>query len=556
MLLTRISAFFTAIIIFLGSIPVKFFPKVTQAPSADELLAMEDIIDKYEIADEIYAVNIGGKSADERNMLMCLQGLVAKTKPQIYLFSGGIYKTYLDEIEASGKKIIYNDENGTPWAAKTLIEKFSSYISDGGYVLYSDSEFAEGLNAATNFAIAKGWLPAAESMKETVEECGLVLKKDLTEEKYDYAFQRKYFNELRDSFNKKAVVHIKAEQIALRDLAIQQGYYCFYTGVDEAGKKYFREILKSFGANTAVFGWVEQEKHCVAEASKMGCWVNPADWCTNNSILSSFGKDNIQPMSNEGKAYSDESKHYICLLFSDGDNCQWIQNGYSEFFETRRKYPDSNISWTFSPMVREFCPLMFEKVRKASDENNYPICGPSGAGYVLPSTYDPKALDGFSKLTASQMLKSGQRIYNCIDDYTVFGDARTQYALSWFSRFDNIDGGLLYLDPGKYLAGGGKVWFCDDKPFVSTRLSLWADEGYDGATDEWIKEKADTVNNYPVDIHSINGYSLVCIHAWTMKPDSIAKFIGMLDDHVVLLSAADFIATVGKNIPHKNAKPQ
>ena len=554
----KITSFFTSLLIFFGSVFAAFLPQAPAPASEAELLGMQDCIKKTVLSDVVYAVDISGFSSDERYSAIALQGIVAKTSPCIYLLWGGAYSTYLNEIEKSGKRVIRTDENGNRWTYRSLVEQFSDYIGDGGYTLYENGELAEGLNVATNFATAYGWLPVPVSCKEAAQSCGLVMKKDLTSEEYGYAFQRRYFNELKDHFRKGTVVHVNSEMMGLRDLAIEQGFFCFYTRNDSleiSGNAFMREVLCWSGKNTAVYGWCEYEKKTVELISKAGGHLIAADYSYDCSYLSQLETD-VRFESAAAEARTDESKHYATLVFSDGDNCQWIQNGYGEYFTLTGTYPDAKVSWTFSPLLKNLCPSAYEKVSAAANGNTSFVCGPSGAGYCNPSRFDAKSLDLFSTETASAMLKNGMRVVTILDDYSPIKEGKMARSFDYFSRFDNVDGGILFLDPGRYESGKGKVWFSNGKPFASVRLSLWSESGYEGATDEWIKQQADTVNAYPVDIHSVDGYSVICIHAWSMKPEAVEKFIGMLDEHVEILSADDFIKTMKENVPHKTAMPE
>ena len=547
---TKITAFFTAFVIFLGIFSLIAEPKIPEAASEKELLSVESVIRKKPLGNEVFAFNIGGFSYEERLTAISLQGIVAKTNPCIYILQSGPDREYLAEIEKSGKTVHYET-----MSLSAMIEKFSSYIGDSGYVLYRKSEFAEGLNAATNYASAYGWLPVHENLKSVAENCGLTLKLDISADTYDFDFQQKHWEAVRDRLKKGLVIHEKYEMFGLRDLAIQQSAYCFYTDSTANGNKYLEKILKWSGKNTSVQGWTEMEKNFVAIISKLGCYITPADFCANNSYLSSFEAEIPEPDYDAPKAYNDPTKHYVTLVFSDGDNCQWIQNGFGEYHQTVNDYPDMNITWTLSPFLSEFSSPALKRTLAKANNNQYFIAGPSGIGYCNPACYDADSLDLMSTRTAAAMLKSNQRILTILDDYTLLKDAKFAHRLGYFSRFDNIDGGILFLDPGKYQSGNGKVWFSGDKPFASVRLSLWADTGYDGATDEWIKEQADIINNFPVDINSVNGYSVICIHAWSMKPYAIQKFIDALDEHIVILQADDFLKTMQENIPHKNAAP-
>ncbi len=549
-MLSKITALFTAFVIFIGSVSLLSEPKITKAKTEKELLSVESVIKKMPLSDEVFAFDIGSYSYEERMAAVALQGIVAKKSPCIYIIQCSADKDYLAEIELSGKTVHYEK---LPLA--DMIKKFLPYIGDMGYVLYRESEFGEGLNVATNYASAYSWLPMHKSLKVVAEKCGLTLKLDISQDKYDLEFQQKHFEVLKDNLTKGILVHEKYEMSGLRDLAIEQGIYCFYTDSSSSGNDYLRKIIKWSGKNSAILGWVQYEKDFVRNISKLGCYITPADFCSNNSYLACFEADIPQVNKTEATAYKDESKHYITLVFSDGDNCQWIQNGYSEYHKMVSEYPDVKMTWTLSPFLQEISPLALKRTYSKANDNQLFIAGPSGIAYCNPSVYDAKALDLLTTRTASAMFKSGQKIVTILDDYSPIKDRKLAYRLGWYSRFDNIDGGILFLDPQKYQSGKGKVFFSDDKPFASVRLSLWADGGYDGATDEWIKTQADIINNYPADINSVNGYSVICIHAWSITPEAIVKFINNLDDHIEILNAADFLKTMQENIPHKDAAP-
>ncbi|MCQ2476567.1 MAG: hypothetical protein MJ125_01860 [Clostridia bacterium] len=553
-LLTKITAFFTAAVLFFTGIITSFYPRI---PDAEPLSELEDyrITKKLDLGEDIYVVNPGGHSEEEIRCLISLQGLVAKKNPCIYIAFNSVHRSYLNELEQMGKNLIRQDGEGKDWNLYSLIEKFMPCITDRGCVVWEKSEFAYSLNVAVNFATVYGWLPVTREVLDKLGEGVLTVKKDLTTETNDLNLQKKYFDELKDKFNPGAVIHVKYTQPGVRDLAIQQGWYCCYTESDDSGMRFLKKVAKYFGENTRFLGWVQNEKKCVSLLSKQGCTLTPVDYSENTSYLCHIDVPVVKQESN-AVAHTDETKHYVCLLFSDGDNVQWIMNnGYGEYFDKVDNLNDVKMSWTFSPVANEFSPLIHNKIYNSAGMTNTFVCGPSGVAYANPSQFKKSALDKYSRDTAAAMLKSNQRIITILDDYYLRKEADMIYSFGYFSRYDNIDGGLLYLDPDRYEAGKGRIWFSNDKPFVSTRLSLWNSDGYDGATDEWIKQQADIVNVYPFDIHSINGYSLICVHAWTMKTESIGKFVDALGDNVEILSAEDFIETISANVPHNNTVP-
>lgn len=550
-----ITAFFTAIIL---SIIGLFTPAVPEQKTKEELADIPAVFSKYELTEKLYVIDVRMlDTADKIHMAICLQGIVAKTQPCIYIKTNSVDVSYIEEIKKSGTEVVYNDEYGNPWTLNTLLEKFKSHITDSGYVLYRESLKAEGLNMATNLSTLYGWLAVPESLKELAVEADLTLKEDFSDDDYNVYFQWKFFNKYKKEFNYSAVVHEHYDMKGLRDLAIQQGLFTFYVDDDEDGVWFRKLVLNYAGDNALVLGWAKYEVNYVTGASKSGNMVIPSDHCYNNSILTSFECDLPKQKHHETKIYSDENKHYCALLFSDGDNVQWIQNGFTEYYQKLNLETDFPMTWTFPPLMQEISPLTCKRIFNDSTENNFFIAGVSGAGYIHSSEYPYKALADFTDITASQMIKSDLEYVTFLDraPKNAIKEAKLVESFEYYARYDNIKGGVVYLDPDRYASGKGKVYFVNDKPFVTARLSLWHPSNEkSGVTKEWIDEQAAIVNNYSADIHSIDGYSVLNVHPWSMSIENLEYFVNQLDDDVVLVTVDELLEMVKANVPHKNAE--
>lgn len=549
--LNKIIAFFTSIAIAIGSFFCLFMPSVPKALSVDELMNTDGIFEKHEIADTIYAVIVNRLSKNERDTFDCLQGLVNRDKAQIIQIQSNTERAYLSKLAASGKEVI--ELNCT---LAELIEIFAEYITDYGYVLYRNTDFAEGLNTACNYATIKGWLPIPVELKETAEKCGMKLMKDISEEEYNYKFLLNFFNKYKDEFSDRGIVHIKKVTLGLRDFAIQQKLFICYSENNNAGKRFLNKVLKNTSENGIILGWCEAEKHFVEFISKRGFSIVPADYCLNFSILNGFDcKSSFVPSSE--KITPNPDKHYISLIFSDGDNLQWMTNGYSEFFRgqnVERSYP---VTWGIPNICQDICSVTADRIKSGvKHDSDCFMAGPSGIGYALPSKYEDKSMDKYTTQTAAAMLKSDLRVACILDDKpNAFAEALFTRKFDFYSRFDNIDGGIIFLDPNMYSAGEGRVWFSNGKPFLTVKKTLWDTEGYSGVTQEWMQEQADIINSYVADNNSINGYSAICVHAWTLTPENLDILVNMLDSHIEIVNVNQLIEMITENVPHKNAKP-
>lgn len=536
-----------------------FSSAVPEQKNIEELEGCWDICRECKMPEKLYVIDSATfRNKEERHMAVSLQGVVARKAPKIFIITNEMDRKYLQAFEDKGIELVYKDSKGNNWTLATLLEAFKGEIADNGYVLYKETEKAEGLNVATNLASLYGWLPVPESLKAVADDTGFVLKEDLTDDEYNRGFQESFFDEHKEEFDFNAVVSLKYEATGLRDLAIQQGFYIFYIDDDEDGDRFREKVIKYAGDNVPVLGWAKYEVKYVTQASKNGNMVIPSDHSHNNSVLASFKYEIPEQKHSTTKEYTDTNKHYCALVFSDGDNVQWIQNGYNEYFQKLALEKAFPISWSFSPSMQEFSPLTMNMVYSQATENDYFIAGVSGVGYMHPTEYPKNALAGFTDITAYAMAKSDLE-YVCVLDNTpstYIGNKRLENSLKYYARYDNIKGGILSLDPERYEGGKGKVYFVNEKPFVSNRMSLWHPDG-EGATvtKEWLQQQAQIVNEYDIDVNSVNGYSVINIHPWTISIENLSYFVSQLDEDVQLVTVDELLFMMQENIPRKTAAP-
>lgn len=532
---------------------------IPEVKSQDELTTLTDVFKQHPVSDEIVVVNTANLSVEELYALVSLQGLVSKKEASIFINknASGTTKT-ANELDDYGYATSFNDAEGNPWNYKSVMEKFatSEYITDKGYVLYSTYEDVNQLNTATNMATVFGWLPVPEELEDVAISLGLTKCEDISDKACGYPYQLKFYNEHKDVFVKNCLVHQNYVTHGLRDLAIQQNIFVMYTLEDQPLGKAFRDIvLDDLNDGSLVLGWGQYEIKFVESLTAAGHCSIPSDHCDNNSLLSSLEIDSVSYNDPVEDIELDPSKHYVVLLYSDGDNAQWVQNGYNEFYQWQKLGIDVPITWSFPPLMNEFSTIDANRVISSADDDCF-VCGPSGAGYTRMSKMYGDGLAAFSDLTAAAMLE------NCITTVTlldsIFENTRGEKAyinkIGYYARYDNIKGGLLQLDGERYAAGHGRVFFVNDKPFVSVRLSLWYPDGEGSfVPKEWIEEQADVINSYPADINSISGYSVINIHPWSFNIENLAYFVSLLDEDVEVITGDELICAVDKYVPHENA---
>ena len=538
-------------------------PWFTPAPKSEaELVEIVERFDEYSIEEEITVIKSSRFTNAQMHTLISLQGLVSRTNPAIFIDYGyQSNKDALSELEKAGYKILYNDENGEPWSFDALINRFKSYIADNGYILYATPDDHGQLNTATNLATINGWLPVSANLEEAVVALGLEKRADISNDNIDLAYLKKFYNEYKDCFRKDSLVHMYYYAKGMRDFAIQQNIFVLYIeDADYEGRLFRDKVMRDLKPTSIIFGWCQYEIKFTESASRFGHTVIPSDHSYNLSILASFNATDEKIGSlneTETKTELDPTKHYVAIVYSDGDNAQWIQNGFNEYHTWQSYNNDVPVTWTFAPIIAEIADVDIVRTMNAYNRGAF-ITGPSGGGYSRITKMNAKELEAFSDLTAAMMLESGMTVMTLLDEMIDGSfDTVMQSKLRYFARYDNIHGGILQLDPNNYAGGGGRVYFVNDKPFITVGHSLWYPTGNaSDVTNEWLAEQAAIINAKPADINSINGYTVINVHPWTVGPDDLAYFVSQLGDNVEVITATEMIDAVSENVPHKYAIPE
>ena len=546
--------------ILFNTIDASFIKDAPDAKSESQLIEMQDRFDNPKLNNEITVVKISELSSSQHHTIIALQGLVARKEPSIFIDYGSEANRYsLEEMKKAGYTISEVDKDGKPWNFSSIIKKFSSYITDGGYILFKTHEDHGQLNTAINLTTINGWLPVSCDNEEIVIELGLKKSADISEDSINLKYLKNFYKENKHYFRNDSLVHLYYYAVGMRDFAIQQNIFVTYIeDSDFAGRLFRDKIMKNLEPASIIFGWCQYEVKFTESASRYGHSVIPSDHSYNLSILSSFEVEETN-FNNEfpSKVTLDENKHYVSLVYSDGDNLQWIQNGFSEFHTWQSYNSDVPVSWTFAPIAKDLSSVDIKRTL-TSAENAPFITGPSGGGYARISKMNSKELEAFSDYSASLMLESGLNIITFLDESKGINfDNNFEKRLSYFSRYDNIEGGIIQLDPDRYSSGNGKVFFSNDKPFVTVGFSLWYPSGNaDDVTKEWLKEQAQIVNSKKADLSSINGYTVINIHPWTIGPDDLQYFISQLDDNIEIIGIDELLSAVKQNVPHEFAQPE
>ena len=223
-------------------------------------------------------------------------------------------------------------------------------------------------------------------------------------------------------------------------------------------------------------------------------------------------------------------RHTISFLMSDGDNIQWIMGPWST---SKSWYGNKNrgkvpMGWTLSPALVDLAPALVSRIHSIQTDNDEFVAGPSGYGYIYPSTWPTSNRSSFARRTNRAMNTLGMRTVNLLgqnDDPPVCEEIQ--------DFFDTSTPGLIYYPFGDgYAALKGQIWTCSDKPVLSARWSLWGtsnDTTKDMVGVHAMIEKLQGISNQ-TDPSSHESYSLIAVHAWSHTYDDVIQIASALDD--------------------------
>ena len=440
------------------------------ATRTSSLAAVPPVIYGYTMSD----------SAPERELMASLQGIVARTSPEVHLGKS----FWLDEL------VRRFPETKVEWSADPakFLKRYRSQIA--GYVMFDE----KSINAATSVAGVLGAVMVDASTLYFATDAGLAQVADARGKQREWAYNKYggYFN--RD------YIFVQAPRFThqLRDFCIYKSGLMFYD--DPAWENYFARQ----NPQSRVFGWGPDESSFFSRASKNNLMGVPADWLGNGSVLCQWK----QPLEKQythtpvdAKAESDV--HYVAFVLSDGDNVQWMVGGYldKKFWGSPQRGAFT-MNWDMTPSLAEINPLEFNYLYRTASRGKVKdyFVNAGGPGLMYPSEYPDIA--AFAAANGAAMEAIDQSVISVLDN---------EYAadkLEAITADPRVLGTMLKVGDA-YKGRKGEISWFGGKPCVSVKYTLW--DRFDTPA-SLIRD----INALPRDpTHDQKSYSIVNVHPWS-----------------------------------------
>ncbi len=473
-----------------------------------------------QIPDTVYLVGLANVSDGQLLAILTLQGMLAKTKPEIYIDMGGGYTTWMQDLENNYgvvfKNTYYSDFPG-------LIAHFKNRI--GGYFLCNvgDSSTNVAISACAQhsdkIAITVDLVPLMDSLNIPLAYDVRNLGEHWMYENYGNTFSTEV-----------ATYQRYDNSLFLGDYSVFAGAFQFYESIDNA---LVDSVLNRMSTNAVVFGWGDDEFQTVSKLSSYGVALHAADWMRNLSLLSNMEAATVQH-THPDSVITTDNVHTVCFLMSDGDNLNWMVN---EFAAQPNWYGSSDrgsfdMGWTISPAFSELMPTVmkyyYDQASNTPQAQDNFVAAASGTGYIFPDQYPD--LQTYAGLLNEYMQKADVRILN------ILGSVYDDTYMEPFLQQPNIEA-VFYYDYANYSGLNGAIYNVNGKPVIGARYNFW-----DGFED--VASLTNALNNASTDAYSPDGYSLVVVHAWSRTLSDVKAVVDQLDSNVIVVTPEEFVARI------------
>jgi hypothetical protein len=202
---------------------------------------------------------------------------------------------------------------------------------------------------------------------------------------YDYALQN-----FMPNCTKKSIFVIKYHfSIPLFDYATATKAFVFWLDFnDVAETAEIEKVFKSGGyaVGASLMGYANVEDHANKVANKFGIGYVASDYYANGSFWSSF-PSKTYTQARAPQVIPQVNKVYVCLLWSDGDNVQFDQNGLFSVWHdpARGSIP---VGTPLNPGLQELNPSLLDYFYDNKKPNDELISGPCGVQFIYTVFYD------------------------------------------------------------------------------------------------------------------------------------------------------------------------
>lgn len=392
------------------------FPK--SAPPASTILALK--IERL------------SKEPDERLTLSCLQGLVNREQPRVFLVYDHMDELWLDWLRERG------DVKEIRWIEpKELYEKFLPLVRG---LVVTDPDLPASINVATMLASVEGWLPVASGIRKHFEHVNVAMDLGGRWQKSIEAY-RWFYSTYRAKMSRRVCANYDPGQFELRDYFVEFNVPMIWISHPDDTKRskaaspaeeaqFARDLFRDLPPNIPCMGWWDH-----GLAGEEGCGENGpysgADLASQYAkfeVCTAFdgycrGVGNLSVHSGTTAAFRQKPAppppplaDKVCYAYTrtDGDGPNFWRQVYRYLWDQ----PDHGkvpVGWQTGPTASDLIPDIIDYFYKRSTPGDVFVNALTGIGYIREACYLEKLPKAEQEAAWEQYMDLSRRYFRRMD---------------------------------------------------------------------------------------------------------------------------------------------
>jgi len=489
----------------------------------------------------------GNKYCKQMILLESLQGLLLKqgNTEGIHIETSSDYQNNFNQLLT--RRPVNHEYVAAPNDVWWFVDHFKADFS-GQYVLFDLQANPDSLMVARMGAYLYDAVIVEKELQGEAAAAGLTMTIDVST--YDDQW---VYNNWWPTWHRKDIAidsFTSGNYIAmLNEYATAIGSVCFR---EPGGTSLRFAFLDDMDYDSPILGWADEsygELPSTLDNSQHNTFWAAINSVHNTAFYSSFREPNMWPLQQQthSEPVTAPNTHYVCFVWSDGDNLGWHNGGYcwsSNWWASPYRGMTS-IGWPLSPSMRDLGQVnieyRYDTAANSAEAKDYFIAVGS-PGYSYPSFYSPAALSQSATRLAKYMSDLDLSILLLLDKNAFEApDVYMPYMLE-----PQIDA-IFYWDVwGNYAKYQGQIKWVNNKPIISCYMML-SNGDYTSV--------ADAVNARPADPNSPLGYSMIGVGAWNTTVQDIVLCKMNFNSNVKVVSPEEFVKLINQNLTPPLLKP-
>ncbi len=361
----------------------------------------------------LWAIKAENLDPAQRFTLACLQGLVNRERPRLYLAYDRLDVLWLDWLRERG------DVREVRWVGPNDV--YEKYLGLARGLVVTDPRVPASINVATMLASLQGWLPVTPQSRPGFP--GLKVALDLGEKawKKNVEAYRWFFAAHGDKMSRRVCAHYDPAQHELRDYFVQfQVPMVWISHPDDAKKspaassgeetRFAHEFFAALPPNIPCMGWWDN-----GQGDEAGCGENGPysgmDVISQHAkfeVCTAFdgygrGVGNLSVHSGTSATFRQKptppvpplagDKVYYTYTRTDGDGLNFYRQVYRDLWDQ----PDHGkvpVGWQLGPTASDLAPDIIDYFYKHATPADVFVNALTGIGYIRENCYLDRIPEG------------------------------------------------------------------------------------------------------------------------------------------------------------------